>query len=452
MAMIITVSGARGVLGKDLTVSTGAQLAGSFVNTGPAGGRYVLASDTRPSGRALKLAAGGAILAAGAQAIDLGVVSTPGASLMTRRLAADGAMIITASHNPIEWNGMKFIGPDGMGISAQQAAKLKANFLAQEHLDFPDPLNVGQLSTDDSTHNCHIQAVLDCCDKQLLARLSKRKLKVVLDSVNGAGCIASPQLLEKLGCQVVHINGQPTGMFAHMPEPTAQNLTGLCQAVKDNAADIGFAQDPDADRLAVVDQNGTYIGEEYSLVLAAMFVLSKQPGPVAVNLSTSRMIDDLAGQFDQPVIRTPVGEANVAAAILAQGCPIGGEGNGGVIFPAVVPVRDSFIAMALILQLIADTEQTLSSLVSNLPSYAMIKTKLPIGRISVQQVLDNISAANKDAKQNTADGLRLDWPDTRAWLHIRPSNTEPIIRIIAEAPGRDLTQKLIDKAQQFLDK
>jgi len=452
--MIITVSGARGILGEDLTVSTAAALAASFAQSGGSPGgekRFLIARDTRPSGRALKPAAAAGILATGADVVDLDVVTTPGACLMVRQLNAAGAVILTASHNPPQYNGLKFIGPDGMGISAQQAATLKDTFLGGRHAEFRQPTAVGQFTTDDSTHRRHINAVLDVCDKALLRKLRDRQFKVVLDSVNGAGCIVTPQLLQLMGCRVVALNGEPTGVFAHAPEPTADNLTGLCEAVRQQQADVGFAQDPDADRLAIVDETGTYIGEEYSLVLAAMFLMSRRAGSVAVNLSTSRMIDDLAAQHGRRVIRTPVGEANVAAAMLAENCILAGEGNGGVILPDVAPVRDSLVGMALVLQLMIDRDQGVSKLIDELPRYTMIKTKCPIGDKQVDQILSSLAAAYNDAQQNDRDGLRLDWPEQRAWLHVRPSNTEPIIRLIAEAPDKPTAEKLIDQAQQIVN-
>src|SRR4029079_9775096 len=222
------------------------------------------------------------------------------------------------------------------------------------------------------THALHVKRVLDRVDS---LGISTRRYKVVLDSVNGAGCVATATLLNKLGCQLIHLNGTPNGQFPHEPEPTRENLTGLADEVKRQKAQVGFAQDPDADRLAVVDENGMYIGEEYSLALCAQYILSKKRGVTATNLSTSRMIDDIAARTGSRVVRTAVGEANVVDAIVREGATIGGEGNGGVIDPRIVPGRDSMVGMGYVLGLMAGTGKTISQLVAEIPRYEIVKTK-----------------------------------------------------------------------------
>jgi len=281
--------------------------------------------------------------------------------------------------------------------------------------------------------------------------ISTKRFKVVVDSVNGAGCITSATLLSKLGCQLVHINDKPDGQFPHEPEPTAQNLTALAAEVKRQRAHIGFAQDPDADRLAIIDENGTYIGEEYSLALAARWVLGKKPGGIAAaNLSTSRMLDDIAAKYGGRVVRTPVGEANVIQAMLRENATIGGEGNGGVIDPRIVPGRDSLVGMAYVLSLMAETGKSIGQLVAELPRYEIVKTKFECRREDADRAVEAIKAEFTKEKVDTQDGIRIDWE--ASWVHARPSNTEPIMRIIAEAPDRATADQRIAAVQSVVDR
>ena len=260
--------------------------------------------------------------------------------------------------------------------------------------------------------------------------ISTKRYKVVLDSVNGAGCTATATLLSKLGCQLVHINATPDGKFPHSPEPTADNLTQLADEVKRQHALVGFAQDPDADRLAIIDEHGTYIGEEYSLALCAKWIFSKRQGcTAAANLSTSRMIDDVAAACGGRVLRTPVGEANVVQAMIKNDAVIGGEGNGGVIDPRIVPGRDSLVGMAYVLSLMAATGKSISQLVAEIPRYQIVKTKFECRREDANRAVEALKLEFASEKIDTQDGIRIDWPT--AWVHARPSNTEPIMRICA---------------------
>ncbi len=272
--------------------------------------------------------------------------------------------------------------------------------------------------------------------------IGAKNFKVVLDSVNGAGGRVTKKLLAELGCEISAINDEPTGLFAHGPEPTAENLTGLCEAVKIKQSEIGFAQDPDADRLAIVDENGTYIGEEYTLALAAKYIFSKKTGSAATNLSTSRMLDDIAEEAGGLVYRTAVGEANVAAAMLEHNCIIAGEGSGGVIDLRVGPVRDSLVGIALILQLMAETGKTISRLVNEIGGYYMSKDKFAAEQTEAQQILNSAKKVFASARLDTTDGCRFDFED--GWLHLRASNTEPVMRLIVEAKDQHIAQKYID--------
>ncbi len=447
MSLMISVSGVRGIVGRTMTPALAADLGcafGSFLAATTERPRVIVARDTRPSGPMLHSSVAAGLLATGCEVIDLGVVSTPGAALMIRQLTANGGVVITASHNPAEWNGIKFLTSEGLAPPPGDAQRIIQDY---ERKDFRlvgvDQL--GELISDDSTHARHVSAVVATIDP---AAIATAKFKVVLDSVNGAAGTGGRMLLENLGCQVVHINADPTGRFTHPPEPLAEHLSQLCRAVSEHRADVGFAQDPDGDRLAIVDETGRYVGEECTLALAAKHLFAKRPGPAATNLSTSRMIDDLAAASDPPCVvhRAPVGEANVVAAMKAHSCVFGGEGNGGVIDPQVVPVRDSFVAMANVLELMAGQDRPLSCIVDELPRYAMSKQKLECPRERIPAVLAAVRKEFADQQINDMDGVRADLPS--GWVHIRPSNTEPILRIIAEARDEAAAQRLAARARR----
>jgi len=368
---------------------------------------------------------------------------------MTRFLEADGGVVITASHNPTEWNGIKLLRNDGIAYPADQITQVHQLYYDKQ-FDLQPAISVGQANQNSKAHAVHTDKVLQICDRTLI---QSKRFKVVLDSINGAGCVVSAQLLSSLGCEVVHLNNRPNGLFAHTPEPTATNLADLGPEVTKHKAVIGFAQDPDADRLAVIDEKGNYIGEEYTLALAAQYVYRKKQGTSAANLSTSRMIDDIAKSAGSQVIRTPVGEAHVANTMLAKDCVIGGEGNGGIIDTRVVPVRDSLVGMALILQLLAETGKTVSELVAEIPCYHMQKTKFAIGQDQAQAILEKVRqhyethAKGGSVQIDVRDGIRIDLSD--GWVHLRASNTEPIMRLIAESNDPALTETLIAEIKQI---
>lgn len=450
--LIISISGMRGIVGESLTACVAADYGcafGTFVkDRSPGGDRLTICigRDSRPSGQMLAYAVSAGLCAAGIDIIDLGIVTTPCVSIMTRHLGCAGAAVVTASHNSAEYNGIKLLLETGIAPAIDLAQKIKDIYLAKE-FTLADLLNNGKISSNDQTDTIHLDKVLAMVDSQLIAG---KKFKVVLDSVNGAGGRIGKKLLISLGCEVTAINAEPTGLFAHDPEPLAENLTGLCEAVKSGSADIGFAQDPDADRLAIVDQTGKYIGEEYTLALAAKYVFSKKTGKAATNLSTSRMIDDIAAAAGCEVIRTPVGEANVADAMIKNDCIIGGEGNGGVIDLRAGPVRDSLVAIALVLQLMAESRKSISQLVEEIPAYCMVKKKFPADKAQAQRVLASAKKTFAHAKLNAADGCRFDFDD--AWIHLRPSNTEPVVRIIVEAKQARCAYEYVEKVLDIRNK
>lgn len=452
-ALMIGVSGMRGTVGGTLNPAVVNRMVAAFAvwlrKTNPGLDRplkVVFGRDSRPSGFWVRDAAVAALVASGIEVVDLDIVTTPGVAMMVKHLSADAGIIATASHNPIEWNGLKFLNRESIAPPPEQAAAIKA--LYEDGVT--DYVRVDKLTPptrNSETHALHIKRVLDYVDT---LGISTKRYKVVVDSVNGAGCVSAATLLSKLGCQVVHLNCTPNGQFPHEPEPTAKNLTALAEEVKRQKAAIGFAQDPDADRLAIVDEHGTYIGEEYSLALAAKWIFSKKPGSVsAANLSTSRMLDDIAAEYGGRVVRTPVGEANVVQAMLREGSSIGGEGNGGVIDPRIVPGRDSLVGMAYVLQLMASTGKSISELVASLPRYEIVKTKFECRREDAERAVAAVVKAFSTEKVDLQDGIRIDWADS--WVHARPSNTEPIMRIIAEAPDRKTADEKIAAVQKVVD-
>lgn len=450
--LMLSISGARGIVGATMTPETAARYAGAFgsmlretITDRPP--RLVVGFDGRRSGGALSSAAIAGLAGVGCEVVGLGVTTTPTVGVMIRELGCDGGINVTASHNPIEWNGIKCLDSDGLAPPAPIANRIIARF-RENRIDWVDGAACGTVSHRDDAAERHVEAALALVDADAIRA---EGFRVVLDSVAASGCVAGRRLLESLGCTVNHLHGEPTGIFPHTPEPTEANLTELAAATRDDdAAVVGFAQDPDADRLAIVDERGRYIGEEYTLVLAALRMMQRRGGgPVAANLSTSRMIDDVCATFDgASVVRTAVGEAHVVQGIRQSGGAIGGEGNGGVIVPEVCFIRDSLSAMALVLELLATDGRPLSEIVDGLPRYAMIKRKWDLSAVggaeAVPTILDRVKAHWRDAEVNDADGVRIDIGD--AWVHVRPSNTEPIIRLIAEAPTLDAVNAIADEA------
>jgi phosphomannomutase len=449
--LIISISGLRGIVGENLNATTAANYGcafGTFLKNSKGKNRLSIAigSDSRPSRDMLKSAIAAGLCSVGTDVIDLGIVTTPTVGVMLRHLECDGGMVITASHNPIEYNGIKLLTSKGIAPPAGMAEKIKSIF-HEADFSFVPSKDCGKISINTGGDSVHIKRVLTCVNR---SQIASKKIKIALDSVNGAGARPAKRLFSILGCRVAPINDAPTGLFAHKPEPLAENLTQLCETVKKTGADIGFAQDPDGDRLAIVDETGRYIGEEYTLALAAKYIFSHKKGTAAANLSTSRMIDDVAAQAGCKVIRTPVGEANVAQAMIKNNCVIGGEGNGGVIDLRVGPVRDSLVAMALVLQLCTETNKKISQLADEIPAYEMTKQKFNADKKQADKIIERAKKTFKQAKINTDDGCRLDFDD--GWIHLRASNTEPVIRLIAEFKRDVSAQSYIDKIMVIIQK
>lgn len=446
--LMTSVSGVRGIVGTDLTPQVVVRYATAFGRIVAGSGKQavVLARDARTSGPLFAGAAQAALLSLGLDVIDCGLIPTPTAQLAVEHHEAAGGIIVTASHNPVEWNALKFVGADGLFLGAPEAERLLR--LAQED---PGPLarwdGIGSRREDERAVARHVDAILALPLIDVHA-IRARRFTVALDCVRGAGGTIMPALLERLGCHVIGMDLDPDGRFPRPPEPVPANLRGLGGLVVESGADLGIAVDPDVDRLAVVDESGTPIGEDYTLAFAIRAVLSARPGPVVVNLSTSLVVEDAARTFGAVVRRAPVGEANVARAMRAAGAVIGGEGNGGVILPALHYGRDAPLAAALVLHLVAETGTSVADLVGSQPRYVIVKAKVP-RRGDLETTYAGLERRFEDAFADRQDGLRLAWPDR--WLHVRPSGTEPIIRIIAEAPSAEAAEQLITSCRDLLE-
>jgi len=443
---IISVSGLRGVVGETLTPEVAVRYAAAFAASCP-GGPMLVSRDGRPSGRMLADAVHAGLHAMERSTLDGGVLPTPTVGVLVRNLRAAGAVQITASHNPPEYNGLKLFSHEGRVIPAGLGEQVLARYRASRS-DWVADDRLGSRREAVDVLSAHLRAVLAIVD---YARIRRRAFKVLLDSNHGAGGLLGRRLLEELGCKVTVLGESQDGQFEHPAEPTAGNLAGVLPAVIGARADVGFCQDPDADRLAVIDENGRYLGEEYTLALCVDHVLrSGRKGPIVTNCSTSRMAQDLAEQHDVPFFRSAVGEANVVDAMLEHGAVFGGEGNGGPIDPRVGLVRDSFVGMALILDAMAARELPVSRLADELPRYEIVKTKVPLRRQKVAAALDALEGHFHDAASDRLDGLRLDWPGR--WLLVRASNTEPIVRAVAEAATGDEARRLCDEAAAVIER
>jgi len=443
MTLKLSVSGVRGIIDKSLTPSICEDLAKAFallVGDGP----IIIGTDTRPSRTIIKQAVISGLKFSGCTTFDAGIIPTPTASILIRQLKAKGAIVITASHNPKEWNGLKFFNEKGMFLNQEAIEELFKLWKKGEFPSRPDgiPRHL------EEPFGPHLSEIFKHVD---VAKIGSKEFKVAIDCVNGAGSIITQKLLRDLGCSVVSINTNPDLEFPRDPEPTPENLKDLCNLVKKEKADIGFAQDPDADRLAIVSNKGIAIGEENTLALAVAHVLKhkqltpRSSQPIAiVNLSTTKAIDDIAESFGVRVIRTKIGEINVAEQMIKQKATIGGEGNGGVIYPPLSFNRDSLIGIALILEYMAKSGKKISELADELPQYYMLKKKISCNsREEVKAVIEKTKSLFKDQKLDFTDGVKVIFKDS--WIHVRPSNTEPIIRIIAEAKTKKQAEDLANK-------
>ncbi len=444
---LVTVSGYRGVVGSGLTADEALRYLAAF-GSWLAPGPVVLGRDSRPSGTMLAQAAAASLLATGHDVVQAGVVPTPTLGVLVDSLQAAGGVMVTASHNPPEYNGLKLFRREpatgqGRVLTAQEGRQVKQGY-QQGRFAWKDARGTGTLLPCESPWQEHLRRVLATVDEE---RIRRRRFRVLLDANAGAGGPAALELLRTLGCQVVPLGAEPTGRFLHAAEPTEANLEQLGPRALEQGCHLGFCLDPDADRLALLDERGRYLGEEYTLVLCAWHRLEQQRGPLATNCATSQLVRHLARRYDVPLEITAVGEANVVQGMLRTGAVYGGEGNGGPIDPRVGLVRDSLAGMAQVLDLLAARGRSLSELKAQLPPSFMVKQVVALSGEQLPQFYRRLQEHFADARASRPDGLRLDWP--QAWLLVRPSNTEPVVRLIAEATTQREVRRLIDAASEL---
>lgn len=434
------VSGVRGIVGEGMTPEV-ASLWSSGFGSWLQGKKVVVSRDSRPTGEMLSYAVKAGLLSAGCDLDDIGVVPTPVGALAVERRGAGGGIIITASHNPQQWNALKFVRHDGRMLTAD-------DFKGLEEIVVNGPIRsvswdkIGIEVRWDGADIMYLSSLLGlgCLN---LDRIRKKNFRVAFDGVNGAGSFLYPKLLEALGCNVEAIHSEGSGLFPHAPEPLPTNLGDLSRKVLEEKCSIGFAVDPDGDRLAVVDEKGRPIGEELTLALGVKAALDYKPGPVVVNCLTSQVIDDIAESYQVTCHRTRVGEANVSARMMEVGAVAGGEGNGGMILPEFHLVRDAGVGMALILNMLSSTRKSVSELVTSLPAYYMIKASYPVGEHDPMELVEAAGGSYANDEISRIDGIRISLPE--GWMQMRPSNTEPILRVYAEAGDEAVARRYLNE-------
>ena len=449
MDLIISISGIRGIFGKSLSSKIIFDFGRAFFSfllqtQKDRKIKLVIGRDARKSGSKIKRQLFKAFKGTGAEIFDLGICPTPVVLFMVRKLKANGGIVITASHNPLEWNGLKFINEKGSFLNSGQLKKLCQ--IKDNRKFYKDQKNK-KIVTKKTSYKEYLDHVLKNLNTK---KIKEKRFKVAIDCCNGAGSEIFVEFLKKLYCQILPININPNGVFPHDPEPKPETLKQLCRLVNLKKADIGFMQDPDGDRLAIVSEKAEPISEEKVLSLAVKYVLSKRKGDVIINLSTSRMIENIVADFNRKVFRAPVGEINVVSEMRKRKAVIGGEGNGGVIYPKMNFGRDSLVAAGLILEYMADERVSISKLLDLLPKYFINKTKISYPREKIDSILLKLAKKFHGGKIDLRDGLRIDWHGK--WLHIRLSNTEPVVRLIVEADSEEKTKKLNQEIINFIKK
>jgi phosphomannomutase len=446
--LMVSVSGIRGRVGAGLTpevVATYASAFGAWASRGR-NRKVVVGRDSRVSGPMFHRIVVSSLQSVGCDVIDIGLTTTPTCQLAVEHHHAAGGLMISASHNPIEWNALKFIGPSGLFLEAAEGIEMRG--LVESGIPRATWDKLGEITPDSSAIQRHIDRVLSIPYLDVEG-IRSRHFHVALDTCRGAGAAIMPALLDRLGCKVTGINLETDGRFPRPPEPVAENLGELERLVHASGAAVGLAVDPDVDRLALVADDGRAIGEDFTLALAARLVLRHRRGPVVTNLSTSRIVEDVAIAAGVPVVRAPVGEVNVAVRMREDKAPVGGEGNGGVILSEIHLGRDAPVGAALLLQLLHEENRPLSRIVAELPKYVIVKDKLDRPNASLDTVYDALRSAFPDGAADTQDGLRLSWSDR--WVHVRPSGTEPIVRVIAEGPTENDARELVRRSRAPLD-
>lgn len=455
MSLIVSISGVRGVVGESLTPDVAVLYSKAFaeycLQKTPQGKKckIIIGRDGRITGKILTNIISSTLLAMGCDVVAIGICPTPTVALAVEKSDAVGGIAVTASHNPIQWNGLKFFNKDGLFFDADEMTDFLA-VLKSDKISYASWNKIGTHQSDEAWIQKHIDTVLQL--KYLdVQKIKERKFKVVLDCINSAGGVIVPPLLKMLGCDVVEMNCEVSGVFARTPEPIPENLTALAEKVFIEKANLGIAVDPDVDRLVLITEKGEPLGEEYTIASVVNFILSKEHGAkssergtnrVVVNLSTTRAVDDIAKNYGATVTRTPVGEINVAKKMKEIDALIGGEGSGGVILPEAHYGRDAIVGIGLILQMLAEFGGSLSEYKTTLPQYFITKSKIEIGNLDPDKLLAHLIEKFKSEKINTEDGVKIDFADS--WVHLRKSNTEPILRIIVEAKSLDEARRQIE--------
>ena len=432
----IGVSGVRGVAGEALTPQIVTSFAAAF-GTYRGQGRVYIGTDTRPSREMLTQATVAGLLSVGCTPVQLGVAPTPTLQLYSRQVASVGSISVSGSHNPTEWNALKFFASDGVLLRPNQFTEL-LDLYHQGTFSRVAASEIQVVENDNSAVLRHREAVLAAVDQ---TAIRKRRFKIAIDCCNGAASIAAPTFLRELGCDVVETRTNPEGVFPQDPEPLSENLGDLGALVRESGADIGFALDPDADRLALMNEAGAAIGEDLTLAIVVRHVLRRRPGPVVVHIATSRVIDDIAREANVPVLRTRVGEIHVLDQMLESDSPVGGEGTGGVIVPEVNPCRDSFVAMAFLLEALTFDKESLTEQRNRLPRYSLVRKTVRCRPRTAAAWLRLLRQKYRHENLDLTDGVKILWDDS--WLHIRGSNTDALLRVTAEANGAEQAERLI---------
>ncbi len=438
--LMVSVSGIRGLVGDGLDPHTIVKYASAYADF-CGNGKIVIGSDGRISGAMVKHTLIGTLTAKGNDIVDIGICPTPTVLYNVNKLGAVGGIQISASHNPNEWNALKLLNSKGEFMTPDENKKmLEILESANENYNKWDSLGKVETYSDGLKNHVNDVLKLNLIDIDLI---KSKNFKVVLDCVNGAGSYVMKDFLHTLGCEVIELDCEKSGVFPRLPEPIPENLTKTMQVVKENNADLAIVVDPDVDRLVLITDEGEPFVEENTITLAVKHVLSKTKGNVVVNLSTTRAVDDIAEAEGCKVFRSPVGEANVVKLMKEVDAVIGGEGSGGVIYPELHYGRDALVGTILTLQHLAETEKSLSELKKEMPQYIIVKKKIILNNVNPDEIVNQLKEKYSDENINTDDGLRIDFDDH--WVHFRKSNTEPIIRCIAEASTEDVANKYIDK-------
>lgn len=437
---MVSISGIRGIVGDGLDPNVLVKYTSAYADF-IGGGTVVVGRDARITGDMVQEIVTGTLIAKGINVVEIGIVPTPTVQYSVKTLKAQGGIAISASHNPNEWNALKLLNSTGQFMSPEENEEMK-RLLDKSDESFVSWDKIGKRKKYDAALKKHVEDTLNLkyIDR---AKIKRKKFKVVVDCVNGAGVYVVPQMLKELGCKVIEMNCDKSGIFPRLPEPIPENLVKTMKRVKKEKADLGIVVDPDVDRLVLITDEGKPFSEENTITQAVKFILSKKKGNVVVNLSTTRAVDDVAHDYGAKVYRSPVGEANVVKKMKEVKAVIGGEGSGGVIYPALHYGRDALVGIAITLQHLTEFKGKISELKDALPQYFIVKKKIKLDNKEPDTVIEKLVKQYDEEECNTEDGLRIDF--FNHWIHFRKSNTEPIIRIIVEGENRKVAEALAEK-------